>query len=135
MLDACGLTGKSSERDGEFKKWRAWLLEGKVEEIIREAVRRQTYADACGKALRYFREGKPFMRHAEYRAKGWFIGSGVVEAACRNVVAERFCRSGMFWSAKGLDAMLPLRAIVKSGRHAAFWQHVPRGKRQTACAA
>ena len=135
VLDACGLAGKSREREGEFKKWRAWLLDGKVEEIIREAERRQMDADACEKALRYFREGKLFMRYAEYRAKGWFIGSGVIEAACKNVVAERFCRSGMFWSAKGLDAMLPLRAIVKSGRHAAFWQHVLRGKRQVACQA
>jgi len=31
--------------------------------------------------------------------------------------------------------MLPLRAIVKSGRYAAFWRHVLRGKRQIACAA
>lgn len=135
VLDACGFAAKSKERDGEFKKWRAWLLAGKVEEIILEAEGRSVDADACDKALRYFREGKPFMRYAQYRAKGWFIGSGVIEGACKNVVAERFCRSGMFWSGSGLDAMLPLRAIVKSGRYAAFWEHVLRGRRQIVCAA
>jgi len=111
------------------------LRAGKVEEIIREAESQRVDADACDKALHYFREGRPFMRYAEYRAKGWFIGSGVIEGACKNVVAERFCRSGMFWSGKGLEAMLPLRAIVKSGRHAAFWRHVLRGRRQIVCAA
>lgn len=135
VLDACGFDAKSGKREDEFKKWRAWLLAGKVDEIILEAERLRVDSDACEKALRYFREGKPFMRYGEYRAKGWFIGSGVVEGACKNVVAERFCRSGMFWSGKGLDAMLPLRAIIKSGLYAAFWQHVLRDKRQIACAA
>jgi len=135
VLDACGFAAKEKAREGELSKWRAWLLAGKVDEIIREAERQRVDANACDKALRYFREGKPFMRYAECRAKGWFIGSGVIEGACKNVVAERFCRSGMFWSGAGLEAMLPLRAIVKSGRYAAFWRHVLRGKRQIACAA
>jgi len=135
VLDACGFAAKEKAREGELSKWRAWLLAGKVDEIIREAERQRVDANACDKALRYFREGKPFMRYAEYRAKGWFIGSGVIEGACKNVVAERFCRSGMFWSGAGLETMLPWRAIVKSGRYAAFWRHVLRGKRQIACAA
>ncbi len=129
VLDACGVAAKEKAREGELSKWRAWLLAGKVDEIIREAERQRVDANACDKALRYFREGKPFMRYAEYRAKAWFIGSGVIEGACKNVVAERFCRSGMFWSGAGLEAMLPLRAIVKSGRYAAFWRHVLRGLR------
>ena len=62
MLDACGFAAKDKERDGAFKKWRTWLLDGKGVEIIREAEGQRVGADACDKALRYFREGKPFTR-------------------------------------------------------------------------
>jgi len=33
------------------------------------------------------------MNYNEYRANGWFIGSGVVESACKTVVGARFKQS------------------------------------------
>lgn len=135
VLDACGLAAGSEGRKKTFKEWRAWLLAGKVDSIVGEAQRIQVDKSACDKALHYFREGRPFMQYGEYRARGWFIGSGVIEGACKTVVEQRFCRSGMFWSGEGLDAMLPLRAIVKSKLYAEFWKYLLRGKRQVACAA
>lgn len=135
VLEACGFAAKNENRHTIFKKWRDWLLAGKVADIIEEAQRIQVDKDACRKALHYFEEGKPFMKYAEYKAKGWFIGSGVIEAACKAVVAQRFSQSGMFWSRKGLEAMLPLRAIIKSKLYAEFWQYMLNGKRQIKCAA
>ena len=131
LLEACGLVDK--EKDEQQKKWHDMLLYGKVEQIIEEAQDKAQNSKECKKALRYFIEGKEFMRYDLYRAKGWFIGSGVIEAACKNVVAERFCKSGMFWSREGLDAMLPLRAVVKSQRYVKLWDYALKGKRQIAC--
>jgi len=61
------------------------------------------------------------MNHAEYLEKGWPIGSGIIEAACKSVVKQRMCRSGQRWSVQGGQAILNLRAIVKSDRWKSFW--------------
>jgi hypothetical protein len=131
LLEACGFVDK--EKEEQHKKWRNMLLYGKVEQIIKEAKDKAQNSKECKKALSYFIKGKEFMSYDLYRAKGWFIGSGVIEAACKNVVAERFCKSGMFWSRGGLDAMLPLRAVVKSQRYVKLWDYALKEKRQIAC--
>jgi len=51
-------------------------------------------------------------RYGEYRARGWFIGSGVIEAGCKTVVGRRLKQSGMFWSEAGAEAVLGLRCLV-----------------------
>lgn len=135
VLDTCGFAAMDEAKNKMRKKWRGWLLAGRVDDIIDEAQRLRINEEACDKALRYFREGKPYMKYGEYRAKGWFIGSGVIEGACKAVVAQRFCQSGMFWSHKGLEAMLPLRAIIKSKLYAAFWEYTLKNKRQIKCVA
>ena len=56
------------------------------------------------------------MKYDEYILNGWFIGSGVVESACKCVVQKRLDLSGMHWSPMGAEALLPIRALYKSGR-------------------
>jgi hypothetical protein len=50
------------------------------------------------------------MGYQQRRAQGYHIGSGVVEAGCKNVVAARLRGVGMRWSEAGAEAMLHLRA-------------------------
>lgn len=50
------------------------------------------------------------------------IGSGVQEAACKTLVAERMKRSGMSWRYKGGQAILTLRSLAQSGRLGHAWQ-------------
>jgi hypothetical protein len=45
--------------------------------------------------LAYFRKHKKRMKYAELKAKGFMIGSGVVEAACKTLVTQRLKQSGM----------------------------------------
>ena len=47
----------------------------------------------------------------EYLAKGYPIGSGVVEGACRHLVKDRMEQTGMRWEVEGAQAVLSLRAI------------------------
>lgn len=54
------------------------------------------------------------MDYPSYRAKGWLIGSGPVEAACKQVVNQRLKGTGMRWSASGADAVCHLRALFRS---------------------
>jgi hypothetical protein len=62
------------------------------------------------------------MLYGSYRAKGWFIGSGVVEAGCRTVVGKRLKQSGMFWSEAGATGVLNFRTLLLSGRFDDFWR-------------
>jgi Uncharacterised protein family (UPF0236) len=69
----------------------------------------------------YFRRNALRMRYPEFRAQGLFVGSGVVEAGCKTVIAARLKRSGMFWTVAGANAIIALRCSRLSGRFNDFW--------------
>ena len=73
-------------------------------------------------AITYFRNHKHQMAYAKYRAKGLPIGSGVTEAACKTLVKQRLCNSGMRWMEKGAKVVLSLRALMLTqDRWEQFW--------------
>lgn len=61
-------------------------------------------------------------RYGEYRAKGWFIGSGVIESGCKTVIGRRLKQSGMFWSETGAEDILGLRCLVLGPHFDAAWK-------------
>ena len=63
------------------------------------------------------------MDDPSYRANGWLIGSGPVEAACEPVVGQRMKGTGMRWGEAGADAVCHLRALFRSekGQWGAYW--------------
>ena len=65
------------------------------------------------------------MQYHHYRANGWFIGSGPVEAACKTIVAARAKQAGMRWTTAGLDPVLTLRTLTRSDRHHTIWGNDP----------
>lgn len=71
----------------------------------------------------YVRNNVHRMDYPRYRANGWLIGSGHVEAACKTIVGQRLKGTGMRWSAHGAHAVASLRALFKSdsGQWDAFW--------------
>jgi hypothetical protein len=73
----------------------------------------------------YFRNQSHRMDYPSYRAQGWQIGSGPVEAACKTVIGQRMKGSGMRWGREGADAVCHLRALLLSerGQWDAFWVH------------
>ena len=75
--------------------------------------------------MTYFRNQHHRMDYPSYRAKGWQIGSGPVEAACKTVIGKRMKGSGMRWGHEGADAVCHLRALLLSekGQWDAFWAH------------
>jgi hypothetical protein len=50
------------------------------------------------------------MDYAEFRARGWPIGSGQIEGANKSVINARMDRGGMFWSNSGIARMAALRS-------------------------
>jgi hypothetical protein len=73
-------------------------------------------------AITYFKNHQHQMHYAEYRAKHYPIGSGVTEAACKTLVKQRLCCSGMRWTERGASVILSLRALVLTPtRWSQFW--------------
>jgi hypothetical protein len=65
---------------------------------------------------------KNFMRYADFRKRGFFVGSGIMEAGCKTVIGLRMKQSGMEWSLRGANAIISLRCVVKSGRLEDYWE-------------
>ena len=121
---------KSVEAKNWYKKYREILKNEQqgVSKLIRSAeyyLGSRTFNKSrkkeVQKHLGYFKKHKASMEYANYKEKGWPIGSGVIEAACKSVVKQRMCRSGQRWSIKGGQGILSLRAVAKSNRWDAFW--------------
>jgi hypothetical protein len=66
-------------------------------------------------AYEYIRKRSRFLRYAEYARVKIPLGSGVTEAACKTVVAQRLKLSGMRWSKAGAEVILDLRVMLLSG--------------------
>jgi hypothetical protein len=76
-------------------------------------------------ALTYFRNHQHQMGYPRYQAQPLPIGSGVTEAACKTLVKQRLCRSGMRWLERGASIVLSLRALVlRQGRWQQFWKKI-----------
>ena len=69
----------------------------------------------------YFNNNRHRMRYDYFRSLGLCVGSGVVEAGCKVVIAQRLKRSGMFWSVVGANAIIALRCSLLSNRFDKFW--------------
>jgi hypothetical protein len=53
------------------------------------------------------------------------IGSGVTEAACKVLVKQRLCGSGMRWKEPGAAAVLSVRCLTyTTGRWSQFWRRI-----------
>ncbi|MDB4491604.1 ISKra4 family transposase, partial [bacterium] len=78
-----------------------------------------------GKAISYFENNLKRMNYASYRKGHLPIGSGVTEAACKVIVRERMCGSGMKWKEKGADMVLCISALRQTTkRWDEFWQNI-----------
>jgi hypothetical protein len=64
----------------------------------------------------YFRTNAERMAYPELRLDGLPIGSGAIESAAEHLVQRRMKRAGMRWSEPGADAILALRARLRSDR-------------------
>ena len=78
-----------------------------------------TSSKDAARELAYFKTRIEHMKYAEYRKQGLYIGSGIIEAACRTDVARRCKQAGMHWRLRNAAAMCALAARLRSGVPAA----------------
>ena len=121
------LFAKDEKKIGHQRiRWWTDLDDGKVEKIIRQAHQHLPQeAEAKMKAkteIHYLEKNAGYMRYAQFRAQGLFVGSGVVEAGCKTLIGQRLKQSGMEWSVRGANAIISLRSILTSGRFEDYWE-------------
>ena len=76
-------------------------------------------------SITYFKNHKAKMRYAQNQQENIAIGSGVTEAACKTLVKQRLCNSGMRWKEKGAQSVLSLRSLAHTdSRWDQFWQKI-----------
>ncbi len=85
-----------SKEHPDFKKrlgcWARKLLRDKVEQLIaaaREECAGTARAEAVEKELGYFVRNVQRMQYGTFRSRGFFIGSGVIEAGCKTIIGAR----------------------------------------------
>jgi hypothetical protein len=75
------------------------------------------------KTLHYLDAKQPYLDYPTALAAGWPIATGLIEGACRHLVADRMGITGARWGLPGAQAMLWLRAINASGDHDTYWHY------------
>lgn len=118
--------GSASAKSEEWAKARSEQLDdGDVKAVIsamkRPRPQQQNVRDEVRKAIDYFTTNANRMRYAQFRLQGLFVGSGVVEAACKSI-GLRLKQSGMRWTVTGANAIITLRCCQLSGRWEEFWE-------------
>lgn len=74
---------------------------------------------------RYVAVNRERVRYDVFRAKGYLIGSEIVEEVCKRVVGDRLTRSGMIGSRSGLSATRALRICWLNQQWHPLWQQKP----------
>src|SRR5207248_11312403 len=135
--------------EGEQKAWmkihqKHLLDRGKIEKLVGALRSIESDNSEVMKKIRteadYFERNAERMRYPKFRGQHLFVGSGVIEAGCKTVVAFRLKRSGMFWTVRGANAILTLRCCHLNGEFAYLcgglrarlrfehWQHRRRSR-------
>jgi hypothetical protein len=100
------------------KARRADLLADRVESVLLEIKAWQPRSEAKRKLRQteynYFYTNAARMRYKTFAEKGYHIGSGVVEASCKQIATQRMKLAGMHWRQETAEAILTLRAAQLS---------------------
>jgi len=106
------------------------LLHGRSADVAaavkEQAEKSELTADRRGGAeecVRYLENKEPYLRYDRALEAGWPIATGVVEGACRHLIADRFDVTGSRWSVAGAEALLALRAVIVNGDFEEYWRH------------
>ena len=116
------------EAKAAFSECRIWLREKSdgAQRVLRALRYRRDRVHGEAKKtiiaqIQYIQKRVDLMRYEHLLALKLPVGSGVVEAACKTLAAERMKRSGMSWRDDGGQAILTLRSLIQSRRWHLGW--------------
>ncbi|MGA2185722.1 MAG: ISKra4 family transposase [Bryobacteraceae bacterium] len=84
------------------------LDEGRIEELVCSLrsiqVADPNLVEETRTQAEHFNKNAERMRYPRFRDQHLFVGSGIIEAGCKTVIAARLKQSGMFWTVRTLSA-------------------------------
>jgi len=120
----------SVEAEQFVSRYLRMLLEGKVDHVrgvfqrfLNQKKLTKTKRETLSGVIGYFQKNRAGMRYDEYLAWGTPIGSGVIEGACKHVIGDRFCGTGMRWEIEGAQPLLNLRVTHLNGEWSELIEH------------
>jgi hypothetical protein len=106
------------------------ILEGHATKVAGDIRRRAStgHLTATAKAdaltcANYLTNKAPHLDYPTALREGWPIATGIIEGACRHLVADRMDITGARWGLDGAEAILRLRALTSNGDFDAYWNH------------
>jgi hypothetical protein len=66
--------------------------------------------------MNYLTKHESRMQYADFKAKGFVCGSGIIESGIRRVINLRFKNTGTFWNIDMIEKLIFLRGAYLSGR-------------------
>jgi hypothetical protein len=114
-----------AEAKAWMQKIKDQLREGQALQIIaqlEEALVELPQGSRTSRELKYLKEHQQRMDYGRARQRGEPIGSGAIEATCRQYQC-RFKRPGQFWSKAGDEGLLCLETFWRNGRWKLLFPH------------
>jgi hypothetical protein len=121
--------GRSIKGEEQAKEWAEPLLHqlrhGKEKKALKAIAGLPKLRGERGEAVRreqnYFASQEHRMKYQQIARRGWPIGSGAVESACRQRQC-RFKRPGQFWTPSGLRNLCALEEARHNDHWDALWE-------------
>ncbi|MCK6569416.1 MAG: UPF0236 family protein, partial [Anaerolineales bacterium] len=123
-LHAIAETLAEQERGTWLNQVKTALWEGEVQEVIQrlqQALNKHPSCELIQSAITYYENNQTRMAYAQFRKQGYFIGSGTVESACKQIVSLRLKRPGARWTKEGATMVAKARAAWLSRQ----WDALP----------
>jgi len=127
--DFCNLMKDPQKGQKRYEGWIKMLLDGEVLQVIaemKEALKETSNSSEGTKKINYYLNNRDRMKYKEYRDKGYPIGSGIVEGACKFVIGKRFKGSGMRWKKADNEKVLKVRLAKLNGLLPAYFVPNPQ---------
>ena len=125
------LFGEGTDAAKNWAEHRCGLLwDGWIRKLLKDLQRRRKKhrgrkLEAIKGLYRYIKTNEEQMRYDVFLSKGYHVGSGAVEGACKHVVGKRLKQSGMIWTRAGSSATLALRIIWLNKEWNRLWSQKP----------
>ena len=98
------------------------LREDKVARVLAPVEHFLDLAPPLAPLLHYFHHNQARMRYGPYRQRGYFIGSGAIESAGKQLAAGRSKGPGLRWKVTELNALLKLRCMFLDPSWQTYWE-------------
>ena len=97
------------------------LFADKVAQVITHLQHFVDLAPGLDSIIHYFQQNQGRMQYGTYQQRGYFIGSGAIESAGKQLTAARIKGPGMRWNVADLNALLTLRCVFLEHSWTTYW--------------